>query len=391
MNLLITKALEEQDIQPLTEFPRFLLNEFEQKLVATIINYTTKYGKPPTPERLEKLAPSFVSLKTKDPLLDVADQTVERKKNDYATLLLEEELAALKKGKTFDVSKHISNLDQLALTSSTIHRYTTFDRSSYFRSGKPVTTGISLLDGATKGVYPGETLLLVGRLGVGKSTLLQFVLKQILESGKRRILCISKEMPAADVFARIDAIFATFNPLRLREQEEQEQLLPQLHVTQGIIKETGSDIIMPRLSIWDVENIHSMARTFNCDAIAIDGVYHLTSSEMGTGRAGWEKLTAVSRQIKAISLDLGVPTITTSQLKRGAGAAEKFSDEDIGYADALGQDADFVVGIRPLGHAKRNRQELQLIKNRYGAKLATLVDIHFDTMSIREISTQGET
>lgn len=390
MNTLVTASLEKKDITKLVEFPRFLLQKWETDLLDWILEYQRKYGQPPAVERLERAFKTFVPLASSDPLGDLYDQELEAKKTHYAKALLEQQLKSIDDGEVFSLDEHFAAMQELALASSTIHRYTSFDRSQYFRTGESIKLGLNLIDRATEGTFPGEVLLVVGRLGTGKSTLSQFFSHTWIMSEPRKILFVSKEMPPADVFARLDAIVGKFNPKDLRSKENKDLLEPQLEVVKRIVKATKSEILMPRLNVWNVEQIGSLSRMFDVDAVIIDGAYHLTTTQSRRNAANWENLTDVSRAIKAMALETNTKVLVTSQLKRGTYSAEKLTPEDIAFADALGQDADQILAIRPLGIPKKHRVELQLIKNRFGPEVATIAEVHYNTMSLIDISVEGD-
>lgn len=66
MNNLITKSLEEANIQLISAFPTVLLSKTEVGWLEWIAEYTMKYGQPPTVKRLVKESPSLLAPPTLD-------------------------------------------------------------------------------------------------------------------------------------------------------------------------------------------------------------------------------------------------------------------------------------------------------------------------------------
>ena len=92
MNKLITASLVAKDISKLVEFPHEILGEYELGIIKWILEYSSKYGEPPTVERLEEEFTRFISYSfdVVPPLGDIYDQTLQAKVNDYVLLKLDE-------------------------------------------------------------------------------------------------------------------------------------------------------------------------------------------------------------------------------------------------------------------------------------------------------------
>jgi hypothetical protein len=104
--------------------------------------------------------------------------------------------------------------------------------------------------------------------------------------------------------------------------------------------------------------------------------------------ARWENVAAVSNSLKQAALDLKLPVLGSTQIKRVGGKTD-YDPEDIAYSDALGQDADFLIALNP-SKAVKQRIEVQLIKNRYGSQVTESIYIDYETMSIIDESVNGK-
>jgi replicative DNA helicase len=244
--------------------------------------------------------------------------------------------------------------------------------------------GIKIIDSAIGGICNGDFLLIVGRLGTGKSTLATWIVQNWWLRG-RRILVVSKEMLASDIFSRIDAMIGFFNPLDIRREEE--GIREKLGVIRHLVGSAGAgEIYVPSSAVGTVDQVYEVAKVLDIDAVIVDGVHLMQATS--TTAARWERTADVSNALKQLGISLQRPVIGVSQIKRVGGKRE-YDPEDIAYSDALGQDADFVMATYPLEKDK-GRYEVQLIKNRFGPEIATIIRVDFDTMQVIEESIGEE-
>lgn len=387
---LITASLDNRDMRFMINFPEFLTNEWERKVISWCVNYSVRHGEVPQPERLRMEFPEFTIIRGDKPLplTDVYDLELEAKRNEYSLNILSKMVSDLRAGGSCDIDAISGMVTNLVMSGSTIMRYSTFDRESYFRSGTPLLTGLRLIDNATGGIYPGELMTVIGRLGTGKSTWVQFFMNEWFLNQGKLILCISKEMPPMDVFLRLDAMVGRFNSRMLRDKSLENEMRSSLKVIKRVVSGSSGEIVMPVMPTYKVNQVMTLAKNLKADAIVIDGLYHLSSSRVGYG-AKWEEVAAVSGEVKSMALECHVPVMATTQIKRGA-KAEVYDPEDIAYSDAIGQDADFLLAIKNLNVVGKHRAEMQLIKNRQGPEITTIVETEFETMSYEETSLKSE-
>lgn len=387
MNDLITRALEENDVALLAEFPAELLEDHDQEMISWILKFKRKNGKAPSVKRLGKQFPSFIPFIFEEspwepeppPIPDLFEQTVQRRLIELSSELIRDAQIVMRDEGRVPLDL-LAEVDRLHVMSLGTNRYSSFDRDLYFRR-KAMNFPFTIIDRHIGGLCNGDFMLIIGRLGTGKSTISQYVAKELWDDGKR-ILYISAEMLGLDVFSRVDAMLGEFNPLELRKPKTKEigatlKKVEKLAGTKG-----KGEIIVPKSRILSPDQIATFAKNLEIDLIMVDGVYLLQPST-GKHTAKWEKVAAVSNELKQIALDLDLPMIGTAQIKRGASGSEGYDPEDIAFSDALGQDADFVLAIYQ-NPTLAERKELQLIKNRYGFLCATQITTDFDKMEIRD-------
>ena len=378
MNELVTAAIEEGNIQILNDFPTDLMNEFEQELVLWIAEYARMYGTLPEIERIEKEYPLFVPLVSRDPIHDIFDVTLHHKKRQETMQMIATVTEGLRDEK-YDPSLDVSLSSRiLSVSQSGLIRYSTFDRSEYFKSRVPILFHFPVIDKVTGGLAHGDLAYIVGRLGTGKSTTTQWICHNWWRDGKR-ILFISNETLPIDILIRLDAMAGKFDPLDLRLTSKVTELKKKVSVVSHMAATSAGEIIFPRKKLIMPSQVIGAAMQLEVDLIIIDGVYLMRPERRFNSR--WERVAEVSNELKQGALELGIPILGVSQIKR-IGSKAKLDIEDIAYSDALGQDADIVLGI--MAEEKKDKITLELIKNRFGtALIGTSIEIDWKTMTLR--------
>jgi KaiC/GvpD/RAD55 family RecA-like ATPase len=376
MNALITKALEEANVHHLFGFPQELISETEKRMVTWIVNYTARYTSPPTLERMELEFSTFVPVKSSDPLLDIYDRTLTKKRNHYARKYLISVQDKLKRGD--DPLPFIEELHQtIRAGSGNVSRYTTYDRSAYLRRPTSVNYGIKMLDQKTGGIAEGDLVYLIGRLGTGKTTFALWLVSKWLQQEKR-ILMVSNENRADDVIAKIDSYIGGFNPIKKRTMEWSESDLHRLKTVSFIAQHTAGEVFIPNQPVKDVKEIQGMVYTYRPDLVVVDGIYLMQGA---AGDSHWEKITSISRSLKQLAEGEGTPVLGLHQANRQA-IGKRIEIEHIAYADALAQDADLVMAINAEDDGSHF---VEAIKNRWGDKAGwgMFMNFFFDSMTVR--------
>lgn len=383
---LITASLERSDLTQLMAFPPVFMEPYEKEIVDWIFEYRKTHTVVPSLERLERQFSHFTAIRsagTPLPIADIFQLELDAKKSAYTITEMDKIRNAIRDTGKVDEAAFNALLMTLTVNSNSISAYSSFDRDLYFRHGIPAKTRLAMIDKATKGVFPGEFFVIVARLGVGKSTLSQFFMRNWLMSDKRRILCVSKEMPPADVFARMDASIGHFNPLKLRDAAEEgtaAELRQNLMTVQHIVQRSGGEVFMPVMNVWSIPQIHTLAKNLAVDLVLIDGLYHLSSNTKHASM--WEDVASVSRATKEMALGLNVPVFATTQLKRGSGKGTAVEVDDVAYSDAIAQDADFLAAATDAKIPEKKILDVSLIKNRYGDPITARVEVDYDTMRV---------
>lgn len=376
MNTLISQSLKQGDVHLLFGFPQALLKKNEQKWVQWIQEYTVKHGQPPTLLRFQEHFSTFVEMETLDPLLDVYEQELVRKRNHYTKEYLMGIQDELKGGA--DPLPYIQELyDTIKGGGGDVSRFSSFDRTAYFRRPTTYNYGIGQLDKFTGGVAKGDLVYLIARLGVGKTTVSLYLMTKWALEGQK-VLIVSNENRPDDIIAKMDSFIGGFNPIKKRTMDWSEEDKMRIETVTHIARSTQGDVFIPNRPVQNMRELYGYVHTYEPDIIFVDGIYLMDGA---SGDSHWEKVTSVSRELKKMAEGEGKPVIATHQANRQA-IGKRIDIEHIAYADAIGQDADAVLTIKA---EEDGSLFLEGIKNRWGTKAGwgMFLEIHFETMSVK--------
>lgn len=214
---------------------------------------------------------------------------------------------------------------------------------------KPIRTGIHELDTILcGGLRRGELTILGARPAVGKSAALLYMALTAAREGAK-VCLVSLEMSAAQIGARILSAHSQLNPSIIQSGRElSEANWTELSAGLERVGVSGAE----RLSIlvhggMTIEELRaevlSQLDSGGCDLLAVDYLQLLRTKHRPS--SDFERLGVVSRGLKALTLDLGIPVIAAAQVRRqGNGGMLRAPglDELRGSGD-LEQDADNVI------------------------------------------------
>lgn len=206
-------------------------------------------------------------------------------------------------------------------------------------------TGFTELDEKLGGLHPSNLVVLAARPSMGKSSLLRNILDNVTSDGKRALL-FSFEMTSAEVAQAMLAAAGGVNLARIRNGRLRDDEWPKLAAVMG--HRLGHD----RLQIVDkpymrIGDIRAKARQFaargGIDLMAVDYLQLIT----GEGRTREEEISRISRGLKTLAMELGIPIIAVAQLNR---ALEQRPNKrpmlsDLRDSGALEQDANMVLFV----------------------------------------------
>lgn len=206
-----------------------------------------------------------------------------------------------------------------------------------------LSTGFSHLDNRIGGMRPGDSVIIAGRPGMGKSTLALNIVEHNALRQKIPTLIFSLEMSAPQVIEKITSSYGAVDLGGMRrgvlKGEEWSRFSAAAQAVQNaplrIDDRGGLSVAQVRARCFEVKRRHGL------ELVVIDYMGLMTA----TGSNLNEQITKISKGIKQLAKDLKCPVISLSQLNRGV---EQRVDKRPGMADlresgAIEQDADVII------------------------------------------------
>lgn len=208
-----------------------------------------------------------------------------------------------------------------------------------------VATGFLDLDYKTAGLQPSDLILIAARPSMGKTAFVLNVAEYVAFKQHKTVAVFSLEMSKEQLVSRLFAMEAKVDSQHLRtgnlSDTDWEKLI-----------ESAAEIGKSNLIIDDtpgisVSELRSKCRKYklehNLGIIMIDYLQLMSGSGKSDSRQ--QEISDISRSLKALARELGVPVIALSQLSR---AVEQRPDHrpmlsDLRESGAIEQDADVVM------------------------------------------------
>lgn len=216
------------------------------------------------------------------------------------------------------------------------------DRRREQRMGLEI--GLSDFDALTCGIEPGDLVVIAGRPGMGKTSLLVTVGLNVSSHAPAAVF--SAEMPAQQLMRRCVALRGSIPQDRLRRPERlSDDDWARLMPAAGELSELKlfiDDTPLPPLSHIRAEAYALKAREGGLGLVLIDYMQLV----QGSGGNRYEQLRDVAYSLKALAKDLSVPVIVLAQLNRGVEArdAKRPYMSDLRDSGAIEEAAD-IIGL----------------------------------------------
>jgi len=256
---------------------------------------------------------------------------------------------------------------------------------------KPLTLGIRDLDRILQGAAPGDFGVIAGRPGMGKSALLATVLMHCSNINVPTGV-VTLEMSNLQQFWRLCSQICGIPVSKMKNPKKMSK--DELERYRKAMREVEA------LPVYYFDGSPYLATIVSkCRAMVAKGakmilIDYLQLVESG-GQIREQEIAAISRRLKSLAKELGVPIIALSQLSRKVedrGGMKRPQMSDIRESGSVEQDADWIVLIyRPeyygITEDSRNRPlrkgltELIVVKNRSGKVETAIAIFDGDTVS----------
>jgi replicative DNA helicase len=220
------------------------------------------------------------------------------------------------------------------------------DKRDGVSSGIP--TGYYQLDDLTAGLHPGELIIIAGRPSMGKTTFALNVAYNVAVKAKVGVAIFSLEMSRQQITKNILCAHAKVEAQKLRGG----RFLDDAEFSR--LTEAAGPLYEAPLYIDDTPGLSTTAlrakarrlkQKYDIGLVVID--YLQLMEAMGASKnvdSRQQEISYISRSLKGIARELGVPVIALSQLNRAADSREDHKPRlsDLRESGAIEQDADVI-------------------------------------------------
>lgn len=259
------------------------------------------------------------------------------------------------------------------------------------QNSNTISTTFDKIDNSNGGFRPGQLIVLGARPAMGKSALAGNIALAAALAG-RHVGFISMEMPTQELFARMVSHHTGVN-YKLIEN-------PDPDIAQNIAGHVRSLAHLPlhfadtaSLSIHDIRaKAEQLQRTTGLDMLIVDYL-QLIAEHGDSKRSREQNISAISRGLKMIAMNLDIPVIALSQLNRESEyrSNKRPTLADLRESGAIEQDADIVMllhrdwrsGIETDADGNSTLNQADLIISKWRNGTCFDVKLHFDPGSMK--------
>jgi replicative DNA helicase len=208
-----------------------------------------------------------------------------------------------------------------------------------------LATGFTMLDRMTSGLQGGELIIIAARPSMGKTAFSLNLAQHMVLKSKKTLAYFSLEMGRDQLMMRILAAEAKINMKDIRSGRVPDNAWPKLINSAQHLSE--SQLYIDETSGISPFEIRSRARRLKAqhglDCIMIDYLQLMDLKQKVESRE--RAVSEISKSLKALAKELGIPVIALAQLNRGV---ESRSDRrpmlsDLRESGSIEQDADVIM------------------------------------------------
>jgi replicative DNA helicase len=236
-------------------------------------------------------------------------------------------------------------------------------------SSPGIPTGFAGLDFLLQGMQPSDLLIVAGRPGMGKTSLLLSIARQVAKVHQKHIAILTLETSRVQLAQRLVAQEIGIEAQRIRSgrlvADEWQSL------THGIESLSNAYLFLDDTPAATIQHMRSKCRSLHMenrlDLVVVDYLQLLSGGERFENRV--QEVTYITRQLKVMASELNVPVLAAAQLSR---AVEQRADKrpvlsDLRESGSIEMDADVVMFLHRLeGPEISDHVEIIVAKHRNG-------------------------
>lgn len=205
-------------------------------------------------------------------------------------------------------------------------------------------TGFADLDDVTCGLQPSELIVVAGRPSMGKTSLALNILQYVGVVENKPAALFSIEMSANQIAQNMLCSCARINAHNLRRGFLKDHEWSNISLAMGTLSE-GAIFIddIPGLSILELKaKARRLKSQHDIQLIVVD---YMQLMEAPRAESRQQEISIISRGLKSLARELGIPIIAVSQLNRSVESREgnRPRMSDLRESGSIEQDADVIM------------------------------------------------
>jgi replicative DNA helicase len=213
-----------------------------------------------------------------------------------------------------------------------------------------VPSGFRELDSLTTGFHKGTLIILAARPAMGKTALALTMARNMAVDYNIPIAFFSLEMTALELTMRLISSEVEISSDRLKKGDQLRN--DEMERLRNITKLSKAPIYIddtPQLKIFELRaKCRRLKQKYDIKMVFIDYLQLMSGNADNRGGNREQEISTISRQLKALSKELGIPVLALAQLSRAVetrGGTKKPMLSDLRESGAIEQDADLVMFI----------------------------------------------
>ena len=227
-----------------------------------------------------------------------------------------------------------------------VDRIDTLYQSDTAYTGVP--TGFDDFDNMTSGLQKADLVIIAGRPSMGKTSFVMNIVENAAIKHKQPVAVFSMEMPGDQLVMRMMASLGRIDSNKVRTGKLEDADWPRLTSAVGILNDAPIFIDdTPGLNPMEVRaRARRIMREHGLGMVVIDYL-QLMQSARSNGENRATEISEISRSLKGLAKELGVPVLALSQLNRSLEQRPNKRPimSDLRESGAIEQDADLIAFI----------------------------------------------
>lgn len=292
--------------------------------------------------------------------------------------------------------KKLQDIDNIG--SKILESYKNMNNDSENRS----QTGFYKLDEILKGMSAGNLIVLAARPKLGKTAFALTIAENVAKSGKT-VAFYSMEMESSEIYERLLSKASKIPMSTLIDKKFNDKKRPQSIKDEGLsqIEQAIKHLKNLPLKINDKPNISVNEIRIQCRMvknlalIVVDYLQLMKSTKKHDNRN--QEVGAISRELKILASELGVPILCLSQLNRTNDEEKRPSPCDLRDSGEIEQNCSKLIlmwciekNFNELGAVQSKTIGVDVALNRRGTTGVTLFNFNGNRMSFTELNRKYE-